>query len=63
MELKSMKRFQQFPDDSAKVDQILFWLFPYEQKTFSRPRSRAQRPNRVAAHVQVSREISRAIAR
>jgi hypothetical protein len=43
MELISMKRFQPFPNESAKVGQILFWLFPYEQDTFRRRKSRVQR--------------------
>jgi hypothetical protein len=46
-----MKRFQQFPKESAKVGQILFWLFPYEQNTFSRRQTRAHRAARGMAHV------------
>jgi hypothetical protein len=65
MELKSMKRFQQFPDESAKVGQILFWLFPYEQNTFYRRRTRSNRVTRGAADVRVrqgERQINRDLA-
>jgi hypothetical protein len=65
MELKSMKRFQKFPDESAKIGQILFWLFPYEQKTFSRRGTRANRAPGAAylRGYQGAPQISRAAAR
>jgi hypothetical protein len=62
MELKFMKRFQQFPNESAKIGQILFWLFPYEQSTFCRRGTGAQRATRGAASVrgyQGSRQFNR----
>jgi hypothetical protein len=66
MELISMKRFQQFPNESAKVGQILFWLFPYEQDTFRRRKNRVQGGSRGAANVRGlgsgTRSISRALA-
>jgi hypothetical protein len=58
-----MKRFQQFPNESAKVGQILFWLFPYEQNTFYRRQTRADRATRGIASVRASqraRQISHA---
>ena len=58
-----MKRFQQFPKESAKVGQILFWLFPYEQNTFGRHQTRANRTTRGAANVrgyQGTPQLSRA---
>jgi len=61
-----MKRFQQFPNETAKVGQILFWLFPYEQNTFNRRQTRAQRATRGAAYVrayQGTSQISRAGSR
>jgi hypothetical protein len=50
MELKTMKRFQQPPNESAKIGQILFWLFPYEQSTFSRRGTLAHRTTRGATY-------------
>jgi hypothetical protein len=44
-----MKRFAQLPNESAKIGQILFWLFPYEQGTFDRRATGAQRATRGAA--------------
>jgi hypothetical protein len=61
-----MKRFQQFPKESAKVGQILFWLFPYEQNTFNRRQTRAHRAPRGAAYVHAYQgipQISRAGSR
>jgi hypothetical protein len=61
-----MKRFQQFPKESAKVGQILFWLFPYEQNTFNRHLNRAHRATRGAAYVrayQGTPQLSRAGSR
>jgi hypothetical protein len=58
-----MKRFQQFPDESAKIGQILFWLFPYEQNTFCRHQNQAHRATRGAAYVRAhpgARQISHA---
>ena len=58
-----MKRFQQFPNESAKIGQILFWLFPYEQSTFCRRTARARRATRGVAYVrayQEARQMSRA---
>ena len=58
-----MKRLQQFPDESAKVGQILFWLFPYEQNTFCRRQIRPHRAARGVASIRASqeaRQISRA---
>ena len=61
-----MKRFEQIPNESAKVGQILFWLFPYEQNTFYRRRIRSGRVTRGVADVrayQGERQISRALVR
>ena len=57
-----MKRFQQSLNESAKVGQILFWLFPYEQNTFSRRQTRADRATRGVASIRASqgtRQFSR----
>ncbi len=59
--MKSMKRFQQFPDEASRIGHILFWLFPYEQDTFRR-KARAHRATREGAYVrayQGVRQISR----
>jgi hypothetical protein len=52
-----MKRFQQFPNESARIGQILFWLFPYEQSTFSRRGTGTQRATRGAAYIRGNRSI------
>jgi hypothetical protein len=46
-----MKRFHQLPNESARIGQILFWLFPYEQSTFSRRGAGVHRAARGAASV------------
>jgi hypothetical protein len=61
-----MKRFQQLPNETAKIGQILFWLFPYEQNTFCRRQTGAHRATRGAAFIRASqgaRQISRASVR
>jgi len=58
-----MKRFQQFPDEAARIGHILFWLFPYEQDTFRRGGTRVRRPTRGFAQARTSvgvRQIGRA---
>jgi hypothetical protein len=41
-----MKRFQHSPDEANRLGHILFWLFPYEQETFRRGKTRTRRPKR-----------------
>ena len=61
-----MKRFQQSPDEANRLGHILFWLFPYEQETFRRGKTRTRRPNRNLDYVRAYenvRQISRVGAR
>ena len=55
-----MKRFRQLPDETNRVEHILFWLFPYEQGTFRRGRSRANRPVGNSGYVRTYQDSRRA---
>ncbi|HUI06901.1 MAG TPA: hypothetical protein VL486_07825 [Verrucomicrobiae bacterium] len=58
--MKSISRFQQFPEEANRIGQILFWLFPYEQETFRRRPTRPHRTSRGATNVRVYQDVRQA---
>jgi len=64
--IKTYETLSTISHESAKVGQILFWLFPYEQSTFSRRKTRTNRVSRGSNNVRMyrgEREIDRVLAR